>query len=255
MADLLQIPIVGDYCIEAVAAPGELCITFPGGGQLCAHLGFDSGDLTGITQSLIADLNAALMPLVPIFNVMDVVKLIFDAIKAVPGMIGPPPQPQKLLQLIPQIQKVVDKLLALFPPMSVPVLIKSILNVIITALLGLRNDIVAMISAQQRCIAAATKAAQLGNITFSAAADCAQQNLNVLMQNKNASLGPLNRLIGLVNFFMDLIGLGCIPLVPGFDSLTNAALAPLDALIKVLEAIRDAINLGSGGGALPSPCS
>jgi len=250
------VPGVAELCIEMQTSPGELCITFPGGGQLCAQAGFEMGDLSGIAQSLMAPLNAVLMPLIPIFTVFEVIKLLFDAIKAVPALIGPPPDPSKLLKIIPEIGKVVDKIVSMLPMMSVPLLVRGIIDVLITALLGIKIDLKAMISALGRVAAAQAKAENLGNVEFSAALECASGNLDIQFANKNASLAPLNRLLGVINFFMDLAQLGCIPAVPSFDHLGDGALKILDNVIALLQKIRDAISIpGAGIGAMSaSPC-
>jgi len=254
--DLLVLPNVSDFCVEMTASPGQLCVTFPGGATLCAQTGFEAADLTGIVQSLMGSVNAALMPLIPIFNVMAVIEILVDLLKAIPALVGVPPDPTKFLKLLPELVVAVEKLLAMLPQLSIPVMVVSILDVLIVALQGIKNDITAMINAVNRAVAAATKAATLGNVTLAAAASCAQANLEIQFQNKNAAMGPLNQLIGLVNFFMDLIGLGCIPTVPGLEKLSNEVTKPLDEIIKILSAIRDAIPITSAGAvALPSPCS
>lgn len=238
MADVFPIlPPIGDLCVEMTLSPGELCIIMPGGAELCAQTGFELGDLTGIAQGLIGQLNAALMPLVPIFNILDVIKCIFDCIQAVPDAISNL-SPKGIIDCIPNLAKSVDKLLKLLPPFSIPPMIKAILDVLITAFTGIKLDIQAQLRALDRILEAATLAASLGNIELQLAADCAQGSLDAEFQNKNAALGPLNRLIGLINFFMQLAGLGCIPPIAGFGALGQPLLDILDAIIALLEKIR-----------------
>lgn len=250
-----EIPAVSGLCTEYPSAPGELCIQMPGGAQLCAQVGFDSGDLTAITASVLGSLNASLMPLVPIFNVLDVVKAIFDVVKAVPGLIGPPPDPVGFGKALGHLVQAIDKLVKLLPFMCIPALIKSILDVLINGLLGIKLDIQAMFGAQARLLAAAQKAAALGNVSLQDIVDCANANLEIMLANKNAAIAPLNRLIGLINFFMDLVGLGCIPVLGSLETLSQALIEPLDAAVSILQKIRDALTLGLGGDALPSPCT
>jgi len=60
----------------------------------------------------------ALTPLVPIFNIIDTVVAIFNCVKAIPDMIGPPPDPTVLAACLPDLAEKVNKLLALIPQLS-----------------------------------------------------------------------------------------------------------------------------------------
>ena len=90
------IPMPDLTCAKIYAAPGGLCITFPGGAQLCAQAGTRFGDVSAMSESLFAALNAALLPLLPFFNIVDVFVAILNCITAIPKTIGPPPDPTAL---------------------------------------------------------------------------------------------------------------------------------------------------------------
>lgn len=259
MADVAAIPLIPDLaalCIEVMTGPGEFCITFPGGATLCAGLSIERGDASEILKGLLMQINGALLPLVPFFNVLDVVKAVGDCIQAIPDCIGPTPTPEPILKCIPKLVQSLEKLLQLLPQYTIPVLIKGILNVIIASLIALRQKLSAMLKQVARIAAAAVKAATLGGgigLELQAAIDCAQSNLDAQLENENASLMPLNRLIGLLNVLLKLAGLPCVPTLGGLGALTEDVLLPLDAAIRLLQQIAAAIPADLSLPVVPGP--
>lgn len=235
------LPDLAEFCIPVPSA-FELCLPLPGGITICAQDGFDFGDLGAITRSLFEQLNSALAPMSPIFNVIDVVKSIIDCVQAIPDCLGPPPNPAGLLQCIPGMVDKLQKVLDALPPVWIPKMVKAMIDVIIQALVALRLDLMALIAEQAAIIEAATKAAGPGGVTLQLAIDCAQGNLDATLANKNAGLAPLNRLLGVVNLFLELASLPCIPSLAAL--LTEAgeeALQIIDTLIEGLEIVKAAI--------------
>jgi hypothetical protein len=228
-------------CIEMSTGPGELCVTFPGGFTLCAQAGYEIGDAGAIVESMLAQINTALVPLVPFLNVLDVIKAIFDCIQAIPDALGPPPDPAGVIACIPNLVEKVNKLLELIPPFPLFALIKGILNVVIQGLVGLRARIVAILRQIERILRAGLRAQELGNVALQIVVDCANGNLDAKLLNLNAQFQPLNRLLGLVNVLLQLIGVDCIPALEGLAELGEQALAPLDAVIELLQNILAAI--------------
>lgn len=238
----IPVPEAASICIELEVGPGEICIELPGGARLCASVGVELGDPAAIFRGLLGDLNAALTPLTPFFNVLDAIKKVFDCIQAVKDAIGPPPDPTPIIQCIPALAAAIDKLLKLLPQYSVPTMIRSILDAIILGLRGLKREIQALIFSAARVLQAELRGAELGNADLVLVADCAAAEFDIEFQNFNAAIAPLSRLIGLLNVFMELAGLPCIkiPLDPAAE-ISDAFLDVIDAAIAALEAIRDAI--------------
>lgn len=244
----LEIPELA--CVELAATGSEICIFFPGGATFCASYGFELCDPAEVIKPLLAQVNTALAPLTPFLNVLDVLKALVDCVSAIPDSLGPPPDPTAISNCIPGLLEALEKLAELFPPLSLFKLVKSILLAIIAFLVGLRNKIAAFVDQLERIAAAATAAAALGNVRLQAVVDCATGNLDVQLQNLNASVAPLNRLIGLVNTILELAGLPCIPTLADLgDFLTD----PLDTLIEILQTIADAIPTSLDLGAIPPP--
>lgn len=235
------LPDLTDFCV-ALPITGELCVPIVGGATLCAHTGLELGDPGDLTRGLLAQINGALTPLQPFFNTIDVIQAIVDCVQAIPDAIGPPPDPSAIAACIPGLVEKLNKLLQLLPPVSVPAMIRAILDVVIFALIALRADLQRFILEQNAILAAGTRAAELGNVELQLMVDCAQSNLDALLVNRNASLAPLNRLLGLLNLLLELAGLPCIAaLGTEISAADQAVLDALDAAIQALEAVKAGI--------------
>jgi hypothetical protein len=234
------LPDLASKCVTLQTGLGELCIELPGGAKLCASASVELGDPLAIARELLAQANTALAPLTPFFNVIDVFKAVLDCITSIPEAILTL-NPEPIVSCIVNLTKAIDKLLALIPALSIPILAKSLLDALIAGLQGIRAKLVAMIHQAEKLAAAATLAAETGNFQLQLVVDCATGNMDAQLENMNASMAPLNRLIGLLNVLLELAGLPCIPGLGGFDELSDALLAPLDAAIAMLEAAKAAI--------------
>lgn len=236
----MPIPNLSTICVDLKVTKQELCITFPGGASICAHVP-GVPDPTDVSKQLLAQANAAIAPLVPVFNIIDAVVALFNCVKAIPDSLGPPPDPTKLAKCIPDLAKKLDKLLKLIPQLSLPLLIVDLIDVLLFYLTGLRDHLKAIIDHQARIAAAATRAAQLGNVQLRTAVDCATGQMDAHLKNLNESMKPLNRLVGVLNILLQMIGLKPLPDFGHLGSDAEAALEPLDAVIKQLQTARAAV--------------
>jgi len=232
-------------CITIPALPPPKEITFPGGATLSQVLaaGSEIPDPLDMVTNLLGQANAAMAPLVPVFNVIDAVIATFNCIKAIPDSLGPPPDPTKLAECIPELAEKVDALLKLIPQLSVPLLVVGIIDCIIDFLKGIKQQLEAIIDKLVEVANAATKADELGDAKLKLVVECAEENVNIQLQAMNESLGPINKLIAILNIFLGLIGL---PEVPELGSLLESgdpeqALQPLDDVVKLLTDIRNAV--------------
>lgn len=237
----LGLPGLGDLCISMSLGPGELCIQMPGGVRLCAQYGFDTGDGGAIVRSLLAQVNSALMPLQPFFMGLDLVKAIVDCVQAVPDAITQL-DPSGIIECVPDMVEKLTALLQLLPQLSIPVMIKHILEALVVALIALRGQLAALIAHNARLIAAGLRATELGNVELQTVIDCATGNLSAQLANHNAAMLPLNRLVGVVNLMLELAGLDPIELMPSLgDELTADVLDVLDGAISALQIASGAI--------------
>lgn len=256
MTQLLALP--GEICVAIDVAPDELCIALPGGANVCATVGFEKGDPALILRAFLGSINTALAPLTPVFNIIDVVFAVKECIDAVPKLLTEGPGP--LLQCIPGLAEKLQKLVALLPPASVPLLIRSIIQALIVFLQGLKVDIVAMAASLERILNASLRGTELGNLRLQAVADCALNNWDVQLVNLNASAAPMNRLMGLLNVFLELVGLPCIRIPLGtLPAAAADALAIIDTAVEILQAALQAITVPDlelpGVPPAGAPCS
>lgn len=238
----MPIPSLATLCINVQTAD-KLCITFPGGAEICAHVGLETGDPSTILRGLLAQVNAALIPLQPIFNIIDVVKAVGDCIGAIKDAFGPPPDPSGIAKCIPELFKRLAKLLKLLPQYSIPLLVKQLLTALVFFLQAVKLELQAILLQQARILAAATAANLPGNESLLAVVDCATGNLDTKMLNLGASFAPINSLLVIVNLLLGMIPGNKVE-VPTFEDLgsdAQAALAPIDATIQVLQGIASKI--------------
>lgn len=234
-----MLPDLSQYCRPTSPTEGG-CITFPGGIKLCASAGIRFGDTAALTESFFGMINTALTPLTPFFNIIDVFIAIVKCFKAIPKCLAPP-SPKPILDALVGLEKALAKLLSMVPALSVPILIKGILEAVILGLTSIKVEVTALIQQQARIISAATRAAEPGNVALQSSVDCATQSFDAQLVNLNASMGGINRLIGLVNV---LLGLAGMPEVPSIDTLgddAEASIAKLDSAIHILQIAANAI--------------
>lgn len=237
----MPLPDLSPLCRQIGHASGGLRIPLPGGAELLAQAGIEDGDMAKVARGLLAQANAALTPLVPIFNVIDAVKAVVDCVQAIPDAIGPPPDPTAIARCIPGLVEKLEKILQLLPQYSVPSLVKGIIDALVAVLDGMKAELQAIIRQQARIAASATLAAQPGNYRLQVVVDCATGNIDRQFENLSATMAPLNRLIGIVNILLGLAGQDAIPDLAALGNDAQAALAPIDAAVAVLRAIQSTL--------------
>jgi len=235
----MPLPDLNTFCVRLSVA-GELCVMLPGGAKICAT--FPNGKIPTadeLTNSLVAQVNTALVPMVPIFNILDVLVAMTNCIKAVEKCLGPPPNPTELVKCFPQLAKAVAKVLKMLPQLSVPVLIGGVLDVLIAYLTGVRGVVLAFLLKQVRILAAQTYVFALGSIQLQTAIDCATDDLNAAMVNLNQSSTGIGQIVEIVNLLLGLAGLPELPLgVTELGGDAKKALVPIDLAIKLLTTVR-----------------
>lgn len=238
-------------CLEIAldAELDELSITFPGGFvlQLNAPPGIDVMFALDVAKQILAAVNAALMPLQPIFNIIDALLVVLEFAKAVPDAITSL-DPGKIFDVLPKLSAKIDKLIAIIPPLSIPVLIKAILRVVILYLTGMKAALRTIATAQLEVGAARARATIVASfsleasLALGAAADCAAASAAISLSALGQGATPLNSLLGIIRGFVELVGLPVK--IPTFVSLGGDATVAgnaLDALIVVLTDVRQAI--------------
>lgn len=208
-------------CASSVNTDG-LCLSILGF-DLCAVGGLDTGDPFSVLQGFLSQINTALVPLSPIFAVFDVIVALVDCIKAIPDMVGPPPDPSKLIQAIVKLVKKLAKVLGMLPQMSVPKMVKQILTVVGTAFLAMQREMSALVRAGNRVLALATMAGKSGNDALNVVLSCAQGQIDIRMGNLATAMGPVNKIIEIVNLLMDLAQMPKDSRPPSFTTFGSSA--------------------------------
>jgi hypothetical protein len=216
-------------CLEIPEIPDPFALTLPGG--------VDIEDI-----NLMKMIQPALTPLVPFFDIIDTIVAIFNCIKAIPDMLGPPPDPTVLTACLPDLAKKLNKLLNMLPQVALPRLIKRCLALAVETLRTVRSQLMHLQAQMLQILGAIDRAKKLKDAGLMAIIQCAQANVAQEAANVGKGLAALGKLLGLINLFMGLIG---GPQVPDLSKLAGRPLdqtiPPLDDLIKVLNAAHSAI--------------
>jgi hypothetical protein len=218
-------------CLELPPLPEPFELTLPGGVTL------ERINLLEVIQPLLA-------PLVPLFNVVDTIVAIHNCVRAIPDALGPPPDPTILAACLPDLAEKLAKLLEMLPQLSLPLLLRQVLDLVIDTLRQARSELVHLQEQVGQITRAIDRATELEDAGLMAIASCAQANLEQEAANVGQMLASLGRLIGLVNLFLGVLGL---PEVPDLSSVAGLPLdeviAPIDALIAVFAAARNGVPL------------
>jgi hypothetical protein len=218
-------------CLELPPLPEPFELTLPGGVTL------ERINLLEVIQPLLA-------PLVPLFNVVDTIVAIHNCVRAIPDALGPPPDPTILAACLPDLAEKLTKLLQMLPQLSLPLLLRQVLDLVIDTLRQARSELVHLQEQVGQITRAIDRATELEDAGLMAIASCAQANLEQEAANVGQMLASLGRLIGLVNLFLGLLGL---PEVPDLSRIAGRPLdeviAPIDELIAVFTTARNGVPL------------
>ncbi len=222
----------GDLCLEIPALAEPFAIPLPGGIEIA-------------DVNLMKTIQPALTPLVPLFELIDTIVALFNCIKAIPDMLGPPPDPTVLTACLPDLAKKLNKLLNMLPQVALPRLIVRCLVLAIETLRTVRSQLMHLQAQMTRIATTTERARNLNDAGLMAVAQCAKTNVVTEAANVGKSLASLGKLLGLINLFMALIG---GPQVPDLSKLggrpLDETLPPLDELVSMLVAVRSALPDG-----------
>lgn len=220
------------------------CIRFPGGAEICFTLPNIPGSDGEALRGLLAQVNSALAPLAPIFNIIDAIIAVFNCVSAVPDAIANL-DPIALFECVPDMAEKIAALAQLIPQLSIPATVVDILDLIIRQLQSLRNDLFRIAVYQNLVIAQGLKAAEPGRIALRLAVDCAQVDIDFEIASLNAQNEPLNRLIGIIGLLLAPFGINLSESLGTITDVSNIeeTLAPIDALIDVLVVVRKLVPL------------
>ena len=237
----MPLPDVETLCVHLAVTGQAMTVTFPGGAELSPQLAsLGVADPAEVAKQLLGQANAALAPLVPIFDLIDVVMALVNAVKAIPDAISHL-NPGKVTQALPDVGRTASKLLRLVPQVSVPVMVAGLVDVVLALLEGLAGQLRAMMEQEGRTARAAARAAELGNAQLATVVACSTTQLRVQMENLGESLRPVSRLLALVGLFSEIVGLPAPPQIDQLGTEPGAAMSRLEDITHALTAARRAV--------------
>lgn len=220
-----------DLCLEIPPLDDPFKLTLPGGIEI------ERIDLLEIVQP-------ALAPLMPIFRIVDTIVALFNCLKAIPDALGPPPDPTALAACLPELAKKISELLHLMPQLSLPHMVRDLIDLVIDALRKTRRALVHLQDQMQQILRAVDRATNLDDAGLMAITMCAQSNVAQEAANLGKMLASLGKMIGILNLFLGMLGL---PEVPSLSSVAGqpleAVIEPIDLLIHTFERARNAVPL------------
>jgi len=220
-------------CIELPDIPTVDDICFPGG--FCLSYIWDAiGKIptaADMNMDFFSQIGPAMSFLAPLFSVLDTVLAIFRCVKAVPDAITSL-DPSELFNCMPALAELIDKLLDLLPYLSLPKMVKAIINNLAALLRSIAMEFEYLKSQIQRIIDLIDRAADLGDVKMNGFLVCAQDNTNKGILSTAEALKGIGRIILLVNILMQLFG---GPEIPCFgDLIEGNILEGLDFIIDLL---------------------
>jgi hypothetical protein len=189
--------------------------------------------------NIIGQLQPALAPLVPLFNILDAVLAVIEVLKAVASL-----NPVTIANALIDAAEKFAKLLRLIPQLSIPFMILDIIDALIYELTRLRNQLVRLQTEVESIDAARDRAELVGNpAILLTAISCADGNIQIELDNQLTTMQVLQRVFAVMEILLELIGLGGA--IPDLGDLSGAPLSEaveiVDDIIAALQALRDQI--------------
>lgn len=224
-------------CVKLPEAKGACSVRFPGGVVIEAMPSLGDGEFErGI--ALFRAMTPALAGLAPFFTVLQAVLAIVDFCKALATL-----NPVDIANALAAFTQAVNKLLAIVPAVSIPLLIKDLLTCMISFLAGVLEKLVALQAQIARIAEARAVGIELNLPEIEVLMQCADDNVELYLEHLSASMGVFGSLWGVIQLFADLAGIGA--LVPDivFDTTgdLDEVIESLQALVLKLQEILEAL--------------
>lgn len=230
-----------DLCLTLPTVPTLDKICLPGG--VCLDYIWDAiGKIPGaadVSLDFFSQIGPAMTPLLPFFNILDVVVQLFNCLQAIPDAITKL-DPSELLQCIPALAELVDQLLKLIPQLSLPKMIKAILVNMALLLESVAADVRYLESQLQRCADMIDRASDLNDHVLNGFIVCAQADIRGTLSATAQALRGIGSIVLILNILLGLFGGPEIPCFSDiFDNLDVGFDAIVDLLAGVAGVLRD----------------
>jgi hypothetical protein len=214
----------------------DLSLRLPGGGLIqVQYPGSDFPNGLQLAMQLMAQSSAATAPLAPIFDIIGAVMAIKDFAEAVPNLITDPPA---VAEAIVKVVETTAALAQVVPPVSVPALILDAVDLMISTVDGMIEEVRSLADLQSRTASAQSLMESTGNVTLQEAIDCAEEILGARQENLDQMIASTGGFVALANAMGELVGLPALPALDALPSDLGEAEEALSDVQTVLGAIR-----------------
>lgn len=235
----MALPDPETLCTKVEIGPGELCVAFPGGAEICAQIPKTPPSLFEQATQLLGQANAALAPLQPVFTILEALLAVQQCFEAVKDALGPPPRPDKLIECLKELAEKMAAVAKLIPQVSVPVMIRDLIDVLIVYLQGLISELQVLANLAARIESAKVEAQDAP--ALSAIISCQEASLEASMTNLQQATAPVNQMVAVINSVGSLAGLPSVGAVGDLGADPSLAIEPLQVQVDVLTSVRDGI--------------
>lgn len=220
--------------------PKPLCITLPGGVEICPQPSLMHLGVMEYARMAIGMANVALAPLVPFFRVVDVIVSIQNVLSVIPDILGPPPNPAPLIDALAKLLEKMKFLLRMVPALSVPIMILNLLDVVILNLEGFISELHSLARFKRQIQQAQIGAADAVGLV--AILKCAQSQYDAQMGNLEHMFATINPIIQIVNLLAQLAQLGDPFPLKMFESVDTTFAGGPEDIAAVLQTIVDKLS-------------
>lgn len=224
-------------CIKVPPASAPCKVRFPGGIIIEAMNSPGDGDFErGL--ALFRAMSPALAALAPVFSLIGA---LLGLKKFVSAFTSFPPDVGELADGIDEFLTNVNKLIAIAPQVSVPLLIKDLLTCMINFLGGIISVLLEVQRKQQQIELAKQRAIDLNLPELDDLMDCAEDNLSLYLQHVAFTMGSFTTIYGILQTFADAAGIG--ELLGDVDFSVSGDLdTVIDKLSDIVMTLQDILN-------------
>ena len=231
----------GFFCAVIPPAKPIREIPIPGGGVV-----------SGTADEVANQLKAALAPMLPFFDVLEVIiaavdttKKLFEAFGKLPfGFLSVFPE---VVELFNKVIEKVEKLIKLHPLMSIPVVLVAIINVILDntqEVERILRDIIREIENTEKTKDAMNRiGSEKRREKIKEIIECKERNVEQKQANLRTALDGLNALFVLLNLFLPMVGGPKIEIADIDLSNPKEAISGIAEFNTTLRTVRDAIPI------------
>jgi hypothetical protein len=224
---------------EAVALPdaSDLKLRLPNGSTFSPIADLSKGFPTdcSLTVNLFIQLAPFLASIECLLKVLGLLKPLIDVVKS----LGPPPDPIKLPNAIADFVKAAEALLPCFgmimPSTNIFFFLKDLILLIIKIIKCMIGQLQTILGIMQGIEIRLADAQTAGNTELQRVLECAKKNAATAANHAQSSLGPVQNLMPLIGFFLDLAGIKLE--IPPLGSAEDSA-----ALEQTIETLNDTIT-------------